>query len=185
MTDEKRTMTETQTHHGGRDHFQVFDLDSPEFADNYEGVLSWLAAMCPVARSNVTGGYWLVSRYDDVRQCAQGWQTFSREGGFERGRGSDCGAKLYPVELRSAVQTRWRNVLGPYFGSGAIRSREASIREHADILLDGFIENGHCDFVDESFNVDAGTTFEVPETLSRSARIGADACPEQALRIIP
>jgi ferredoxin len=38
---------------------------------------------------------------------------------------------------------------------------------------------------DEGFNADAGETVEVPETLSRSARAGADARPEKAIRVIP
>lgn len=134
---------------GGRDHFKDFDLDSREFTDNYEEVLGQLVAKCPVAHSKVAGGYWVVSRYDDVRDCAQDWETFSSEGGFEPGRGGDGSAKLYPVELDPPYQTRWRNALGPYFGPRAIRAREASIREQVTDLIDGFIEKGSCEFVDQ------------------------------------
>jgi cytochrome P450 len=133
----------------GRDHFQDFDLDSPEFTADYEEVLESLVERCPIAHSNVAGGYWVVSRYDDVRRCAQDWQTFSNEGGFEPGRGGDGGAKLYPVELDPPYQTRWRTALGPYFAPRAIRTREESIREQADALIDGFIADGHCDFVEQ------------------------------------
>jgi cytochrome P450 len=130
-----------------RDHFNDFDLDSAEFTADYEHVLGDLVTKCPVARSNVAGGYWVISRYDDVRACAQDWETFSSEaGGFEPGR-ADAEAKLYPVELDPPYQTRWRNALGPYFAPRAIREREDSIREQADVLIDGFIEAGKCDFV--------------------------------------
>ncbi|MGQ0631869.1 MAG: cytochrome P450 [Sporichthyaceae bacterium] len=139
-------MTTTQPA-GKRDHFTDFDLDSPEFTEEYEQVLGDLVEKCPVARSNVAGGYWVVSRYEDVRACAQDWETFSSEaGGFEPGRAA-AEAKLYPVELDPPYQTRWRNVLGPYFAPRAIREREASIREQADALIDTFIETGECDFV--------------------------------------
>lgn len=139
-------MTQTTETTGSRDHFTDFDLDSPEFTENYEQVLTDLVEKCPVAHSNVAGGYWVVSRYADVRACAQDWETFSSEGGFEPGR-ADAEAKLYPVELDPPYQTRWRNALGPYFGPRAIREREASIREQADALIDTFIERGECDFV--------------------------------------
>ena len=129
-----------------RDHFTDFDLDSPEFTQEYEEVLTDLVERCPVAHSNVAGGYWVVSRYADVRECAQDWETFSSEGGFEPGR-ADAEAKLYPVELDPPYQTRWRTALGPYFNPRAIRGREASIREQADALIDTFIETGECDFV--------------------------------------
>ncbi|QTJ70505.1 cytochrome P450 (plasmid) [Rhodococcus sp. ZPP] len=133
-----------------RDYFNDFDLDAPDFAENYEEVLGELVAKCPVARSNVAGGYWVVSRYEDVRRCAQDWETFSSEGGFEPGRGGeDGGAKLYPVELDPPYQTRWRGALGPYFNPRAIKSRTESIREQITDLIDGFIEKGSCDFVDE------------------------------------
>lgn len=139
-------MTTTQPA-GKRDHFNDFDLDSPEFTDEYEQVLGDLVEKCPVAHSKVAGGYWVVSRYDDVRACAQDWETFSSEaGGFEPGR-AEAEAKLYPVELDPPYQTRWRNVLGPYFAPRAIREREDSIREQADALIDTFIEKGECDFV--------------------------------------
>jgi cytochrome P450 len=142
-------MTETDAQPASRDHFNDFDLDSPEFAADYEDVLADLVSKCPVAHSNVAGGYWVVSRYDDVRQCAQDWPTFSSEGGFEPGRGGEGGAKLYPVELDPPYQTRWRNALGPYFGPRAIRERADSIREQVDALIDEFIEKGECDFVEE------------------------------------
>lgn len=142
-------MTSTGEAPTGRNHFTDFDLDSKEFTENYEQVLGDLVAKCPVAHSNVAGGYWVVSRYDDVRECAQDWQTFSNEGGFEPGRGGEGGAKLYPVELDPPYQTRWRNVLGPYFSPRAIRSREANIREQVNFLIDQFIENGTANFVEE------------------------------------
>lgn len=132
---------------GGRDHFTDFDLDSPEFAEDYEQVLGKLVAECPVAHSDVAGGYHVVSRYDDVRACAQDWETFSSEGGFEPGRG-DTGAKLYPVELDPPYQTRWRTALGPYFSPRAVRTRTDSVREQVTVLLDGFIEKGEVEFVE-------------------------------------
>lgn len=135
---------------GTRDHFNDFDLDSAEFTENYEEVLGSLVAKCPVAHSNVAGGYYVVSRYDDVRACAQDWETFSSEGGFEPGRGGEeGGAKLYPVELDPPYQTRWRTALGPYFSPRSIRSREASIREQVTALIDGFIEKGEVAFVED------------------------------------
>src|SRR5207302_7524165 len=125
------------------------DLDSPEFAQRYEETLTELVTKCPVAHSSAAGGYWLVSRYEDVRACAQDWETFSSEGGFEPGRGGDeGGAKLYPVELDPPYQTRWRNALGPYFNPRAIEKYEDSIRQQVTALIDDFIEKGECDFVD-------------------------------------
>lgn len=164
----------------GRDHFTDFDLDSPEFTDAYEDVLGALVAECPVAHSDVAGGYWVVSRYEDVRACAQDWETFSSEGGFEPGRGGDSGAKLYPVELDPPYQTRWRTALGDYFSPRSVRSRTESIREQVTLLIDDVIEQGSCDFVD-SFaaqlpgRVFFGSFLGVPLSELSSIQLATDA----------
>ena len=134
---------------GGRDHFNDFDLDSPEFRDNYEEVLDTLLDKCPVAHSNAFGGYWMVSRAEDVRRCAQDYETFTTTRGFEPNRSNEEGGlKLYPLEIDPPYHTRWRSALGEYFSPRAIRSREVSIREEANYLIDTFIEDGDCEFID-------------------------------------
>ena len=135
---------------GGRDHFNDFDLDSPEFRDHYDDVLDELLDKCPVAHSNAFGGYWMVSRAEDVRRCAQDYGTFTNTLGFEPNRSNEEGGlKLYPLEIDPPYHTRWRSALGPYFSPRAIRSREANIREQANYLINTFIEKGSCEFVDE------------------------------------
>jgi len=133
---------------GGRELLNDFDLDAPDFAENYEEALGTMVSKCPVAHSDVAGGYWVVSRYADVRETAQDWEGFSSEGGFEPGRGGEGGAKLYPVELDPPYQTRWRSALAPYFSPRAIREREDSIREQVNALIDTFVEDGTVDWVD-------------------------------------
>jgi cytochrome P450 len=134
---------------GGRDHFSDFDLDSPEFNEHYDEVLDTLLEKCPVAHSKAFGGYWFVSRAEDFRRCAADHETFTTTLGFEPSRSNEEGGlKLYPLELDPPYHTRWRSALGEYFSPRAIRSRADNIREHANFLLDEFIESGDCDFVD-------------------------------------
>lgn len=135
---------------GGRDHFHDFDLDSPEFRDHYDEVLGELLDKCPVAHSNAFGGYWMISRAEDVRRCAQDYETFTTAHGFEPNRSNEEGGlKLYPLEIDPPYHTRWRSALGPFFSPRAIRSREPNIRAQANYLIDTFIEKGSCEFVDE------------------------------------
>jgi cytochrome P450 len=135
---------------GGRDHFEDFDLDSPEFRDNYDQVLDTLLEKCPVAHSKTFGGYWFVSRAEDVRHCAQDYETFTNTLGFEPNRSNEeAGLKLYPLEIDPPYHTRWRSALGPYFSPREIRSRADNIRQQANYLIDTFVERGSCEFVDE------------------------------------
>jgi cytochrome P450 len=138
--------TPGQVREGGRDHFADFDFDSSELNDDYDTVLDALVRECPVARSNVGSGYWVVSRYDDVRACAQDWQTFSSAAGFipDKPEGMPY---IYPVELDPPYQTRWRTVLAQYFSPRAVREHEPAIVNHVNALIDTFIDSGRCDAV--------------------------------------
>ena len=54
-----------------------FDHLSPELALDLHATLATMRERCPVARSDQHGGFWIVTRYDDVLRVAQDWQTFS------------------------------------------------------------------------------------------------------------
>lgn len=135
---------------GGRDHFNDFDLDSPEFSENYDEVIDQLLDKCPVARGQGFGGYWVVSRAEDYKAVSQDFETFSSLYGFEPAHSNEGegAVKLYPLQLDPPYQSRWRTALGPYFSARAVAGLEPSIREHANYLVDTFIEDGRVDFVD-------------------------------------
>ncbi|HSK62106.1 MAG TPA: cytochrome P450 [Actinomycetospora sp.] len=133
---------------GGRDHFTDFDLDSKEFSENFEAVVSAVHQGCPVARSEAQGGYWVVSGFDDVRAIGQDWQTWTNTNGYEPTRSGTDDARLYPLEIDPPYQTRWRALLGEYFSPRAIRSNKDDVRKNVNELIDQFIEDGECDWVD-------------------------------------
>jgi len=135
---------------GGRDHFNDFDLDSKEFTEHYDEVIDALLDKCPVAHSKAYGGYWVVSRAEDFKKCAQDYETFTSTLGFEPSHGNEGegAVKLYPLQIDPPYQTKWRSALGPFFSTKAVAKHEGSIREHVNFLIDGFIEQGRADFVD-------------------------------------
>jgi len=61
---------------------QHFDHLSPQFAREFHPTLSRARSLCPVAHSDAYGGFWVVTRYEDVLRIAQDWQTFSSELGI-------------------------------------------------------------------------------------------------------
>lgn len=133
---------------GGRNHFTDFDLDSTEFSQNFDAVVSAVHQGCPVARSQAQGGYWVVSGFDDVRAIGQDWQTWTNTNGYEPTRSGTDDARLYPLEIDPPYQTRWRAKLGEYFSPRAIRSNKDDVRKNVNELIDQFIEDGECDWVD-------------------------------------
>ena len=125
------------------------DLDDPTFPGRFDEVANGLLTKCPVADSTALGGYKVVSRDEDIRFVARDWQTFSNRFGYEPNRAGDDNARLYPLEIDPPYQARWRSVLGSHLGARAVVAREPSIRGHATDLINGFIERGEGEFVDE------------------------------------
>lgn len=138
-------MTATQPQ-STRDHFTDFDLDSPEFNDDFVDVIDDLARHCPVAKSNVGHGYYVVNRQEDVRAVGQNWEAFSSAEGFQPNR-PDGMPFMYPEESDPPYHNRWRTALNGHFSPRVVRSYEGAIREHTNLLIDQFIERGECDFV--------------------------------------
>ncbi len=135
-----------------RDMFTDFDIEDPEFNERFYEVLDAMVAECPVARSNVGDGYWVINRYWDVKRCGQDWKTFSSAKGFAPNR-DPAMPYLYPEESDPPYHNNWRRALNPHFTPAAIASFEAAIRKEATALIDAFIEKGECDYVPEFSSV--------------------------------
>lgn len=133
---------------GGRDWFKDADLDAAEFNEHYDEVIDAFVQHCPIARSNVGHGYWIVNRFKDVREVAQDWKTFSNAGGFQPNAAPDS-PKLYPQELDPPYHTRWRTALAPFFSPRAVKAHHDDVVEQVNFLIDGFIDKGECDFIEE------------------------------------
>ncbi|MGE4304040.1 MAG: cytochrome P450 [Novosphingobium sp.] len=142
----------------GRDIFNDFDYDDPQFNTQFHEVLETHLAHCPVARSNVGHGYWWVSRNDDVRQLAQDWETFSSAGGYMPNR-PDGLPYLYPEESDPPRHTAWRKVLNPHLSPVTVADYEKSIADDVHALIDRFIDKGECEFISEFGSILPGWAF--------------------------
>lgn len=139
-----------------RDMFSDFDIEDPEFNDRFYDVLDSFVAKCPVTRSNVGDGFWLINNYKDVKRAGQDWKTFSSAKGFEPNRDPNR-PYLMPEESDPPRHTAWRRALNPYFSPEAIKEFEDSIRDEAVRLVDSFIGKGECDYVKEFSSVLPGS----------------------------
>lgn len=129
-----------------------YDLTDPDLNARWdERILEMHASGCPVARSEVGEGYWVVNGYEEVSACAKDWRTFSSADGFMVNRPE--GMPFFaPAEVDPPLQSALRNVLEPFLRPTAIRPLEPVIREHANRLIDVFIERGECELVGEFAN---------------------------------
>jgi len=132
----------------GRDVFNDFDIDDPRFNEHFFEVLDTMVAHCPVVRSNVGEGYYMVTRQADVRQVGQDWKTFSSAKGYMPNRPADL-PFLYPEESDPPIHTAWRRALNPFLSPNAVEPYAGQIRADANALIDRFIDRGECEFVSE------------------------------------
>lgn len=130
-----------------RDWHRDFDLNDATFGDDFEQVCDELVAQCPVARSDVGEGYWIVSRYADVSRILREWRSFSSADGII-GVNRPLDQPLFkPNETDPPEHDDLRRVMNPHFTAAAIEKHEPEIRHIVDGLIDRFIEDGEAEIV--------------------------------------
>jgi cytochrome P450 len=132
----------------GRDMFNDFDINDPKFGENVFDILDAMLSKCPVVRSNVGQGYWMVTRNADVRRIGQDWRTFSSAKGYQPNRPEGL-PYLMPEESDPPKHTAWREVLNPFLSPRAVANYDKQIRADANTLIDSFIDKHECEFVSE------------------------------------
>lgn len=129
-----------------RDFSAHFDHTDPRLTEDPYPVYRELREKCPVAHSDVRGGYWLLSRYKDVFQAAHEYSTFISGGGVtfppignER--------PMIPIETDPPQQKKYRSILNPAFTLDAVAHHEPYVRSLVTEFIDAFIDKGECDLV--------------------------------------
>jgi cytochrome P450 len=130
-------------------------LFSPAVADDPVPFYKELHARCPVHRAGgngnrngAHGGNPVVhlSRYEDVRYAMRHPEIFSSAAdavhiGQER--------PLIPLQLDPPEHAKYRRLLDPELSPKWVATLEDDTRAKVDELLDGFVENGACEFHEE------------------------------------
>jgi cytochrome P450 len=108
-------------------------------------IFGYARGQCPVARTEAGGGFWLVTRYDDVRRVLEDWETFSStESGITPSPMSLC-----PITDDPPVQTAARQLLNPLFSRGAVAKYERTMRSAARALIANWIDCGSVELLTE------------------------------------
>ncbi|ADP83981.1 cytochrome P450 [Pseudofrankia inefficax] len=125
-----------------------FDPVAPELARDLHPTLARARSRCPVARSDQHGGFWVVTRKEDVLRVAQDWQTFTSEEGITVPAPPGPSMKILPVTVDPPLQRAFRQLTNPYFRPAVVSEWEAPTRQLVNRLIDGFIEEGACEFME-------------------------------------
>jgi cytochrome P450 len=123
-----------------------FDHLSPVFAQQLHETLTRMRESHPVARSDEHGGFWVVTRHEDVLRVAQDWQTFSSAHGVSVPY-TPAAVAAIPEHIDPPLQKTYRQVINAYFTPKAVSRFEDDTRRMVTRLIDDFIESGRCEFM--------------------------------------
>lgn len=127
--------------------FEDFDHNALSAERDPFPLLSEMRQRCPVAHSGQHGGFWVLTRYADVRDVAVDHERFtSGQGVTIPGSGH---MPLLPIELDPPMHKQIRGPLAHRFGASQIADQEPQVREIVTGLIDSFIERGSADLAAE------------------------------------
>ena len=113
-----------------------------------------------VAYSETYGGFYVLSRYQDVWDAARDDETFSSD--REVVLPATGVGRLIPLNADPPDLQRYRSALFPYFTQRAAEAMEPDIRRFTNTIIDAFIESGRCDLITHlAAPVPAMTTLEL------------------------
>jgi cytochrome P450 len=125
-----------------------FDHTDPGFFQSPYRTFQDLHTTCPVARSSKFGGFWVLSKYNDVVEAARDTATFSSADGISIPKVGSL-IPLVPIEADPPLHTEFRRTLQHEFSRGRMEKLEPSIRKLTNELIDGFIGRGSGDLAAE------------------------------------
>ena len=117
--------------------------------EGYWPMVDEIRERCPVLRSDMYGGFAMLTRYDDVVRGANDWRSLSSAQGFGVVPTEGEGARFLPEGADPPYHSQLRSVLNPHFTAEAALTEEDFVRSIAVELLDGFLHRGECEFVSE------------------------------------
>jgi cytochrome P450 len=131
------------------DHLEFFQNHfnpwHPTFTEHMWEAVPEMLDTCPVFHSDAFGGFWVLSTYEDVTGGYRNFRQFSSalEKSLPPLRPGQPSKP--PVDLDAPDHRRYRQVLNPFLTPERIAGFEPWIRGLVTELIDGFVEDGHCD----------------------------------------
>ena len=126
-----------------------FDPHDPSFIEDPYPTWAELRERCPVVHSDrYMGGFWTISRYEDVKAAVIDWRTFTSAVAGVTGIPMmiQRDEPLIPIEYDPPQHTRYRTLVSPLFRRDRVEELRPTVRAFADDLLDPLVAAGQGDF---------------------------------------
>jgi cytochrome P450 len=122
------------------------DFTSDETRDDLFGVIGRLQEQCPVVRTDAHGGYWVVTRHEDVSAILCDNESFTSTEGVTVPR-ADAPLRSLPMESDVPIQQHYRKLLNPFLSPAKSAALEPAIRVIVREFIDRFLDSGRCNAV--------------------------------------
>src|ERR1700758_5387662 len=137
------------------------DLFDPSHSERLWEVLAYARSACPVLRTDADEGYYIVTRYDDLRTVLEDPETYSSVQAGLRG----VPIPMPPLTEDPPRHIEYRRTLNKYLSRSFLSKFTGDIRDTARELLDKLVPSGQFDFM---------TDYAVPFTSRNLARVILD-----------
>jgi len=122
-----------------------WDHHCPAFRDRRQEVLRFMAEQCPVGHSEHYGGFWVVSKYETLRQVACMTEAVSSAQGINLPR--KVLERMIPIESDQPEHMQYRRVLTPLLSPQKMADEAPRIRALAIELAQRAKDRGRFDLV--------------------------------------
>jgi len=128
-----------------------FDHHDPAFVSDPHPLLAEIRELHPLIHSDRYGGFWLLSRSDDVTTGAIDWRRFTSSvvGTTVIPPSQPRDYPQLPIELDPPKHTLYRSIVNGIFAKSRVEALRPALHELAASLLAPIVERGHGDFVSE------------------------------------
>ncbi len=129
----------------------MFDHHDPQFVRDPESVFGPMREEHPLVHSDLYGGFWALTRYDDVTAAALDHDAFSSAvpGTTLIPPSQPRTDPLLPIELDPPEHTRYRALVNPLFSKPRVDAMRPDLEALATRLLEPFARKGGGDFMAE------------------------------------
>lgn len=123
-------------------------LDAETFRDP-AATYADLRQRCPAAYTDRWGGFWTLTRYDDVTAVAADYETFTTAKQNLVPRSPRSGVPRRPLQVDPPEHAHFRRAMNPYFEADRVARLEPTLRQVAARNLEPLLERGRGDAAEE------------------------------------
>jgi cytochrome P450 len=123
-----------------------FDHTSPEHNESLLERYGFLRQHCPVAHSDLHGGFWVLSRHRDIVEVFQRHRVFTSGQGITIPPIGNVVPGI-PTESDDPQHGQYRRILWPFLTPAAVAEYEPFVRQCVVDVINGFAPSGRADAV--------------------------------------